>query len=207
MSAGDGCGRVERLWPGATVVCIGSGPSLTQAQVDYCRGKARAIVINTTWEKAQWADVLYVSDSDWWNQYDGLSRFEGLKYSQDDCVLAYPTVRHIVSVDKSGLSFNRATIHQGGNGGYQAVNLAVHFGVKRIILLGYDMKDGPEGQKHHHADHPGEMNNPNPGNYARWIAAFETLPPDLEKADVEVINCTPGSALECFPMAKLEDVL
>jgi len=36
---------VPRLWPGETFVCLASGPSLTQADVDYCRGKARVIAI------------------------------------------------------------------------------------------------------------------------------------------------------------------
>ncbi len=136
-----------------------------------------------------------------------MPRFEGLKYTQDDCASVYPTVRHIASVDKSGLSFNRAIIHQGGNGGYQAINLAVHFGAKRIILLGYDMKDGPEGQKHHHAAHPKGMNNPNAGNYERWLECYETLGPDLKRAGVTVINCTENSALDCFPRMALTDAL
>ncbi len=63
MSAANGFWRVERLWPDATVVCIASGPSLTQSQVDYCRGKARVAVVNNNWEKAPWADVLYGADA------------------------------------------------------------------------------------------------------------------------------------------------
>ena len=137
-----------------------------------------------------------------------MPRFEGLKYTQDDCALVYPTVTYIKGVGEMGLSFDRSIIHQGGNGGYQALNLAVHFGAKRIILLGYDMKSGPEGQLHHHAKHPAGLNNPDPLiNYPSWIHAFGTLGPDLKRAGVEVINCTPGSALTCFPMANLEEVL
>ena len=119
----------------------------------------------------------------------------------------YSSVRYIESIDEPGLSSLRARIHQGANSGYQAINLAVHFGAKRIILLGYDMKSGPGGELHHHPDHPTGMNNPDAGNYARWIKNFATMEPDLNRAGVEVINCTPGSALECFPRAHLEDVL
>ncbi len=136
----------------------------------------------------------------------GVLRFEGLKYTQDDSVV-FPTVRHIESVDKPGLSFNRAIIHQGANGGYQAINLAVHFGVTRIILLGYDMQNGPDGQRHHHPDHPANMNNPSPSNYERWMVMFETLGPDLSRAGVDIVNCSLDTALECFPKARLEDVL
>ncbi len=136
-----------------------------------------------------------------------MPRFEGLKYTQDDCALVYPTVAYIESVDRPGLSFDRSVIHQGGNSGYQALNLAVHFGVKRIILLGYDMQNGPEGQVHHHPAHPKGMNNPTPGNYARWLQCYETLGPDLDRAGVDVINCSLDTALTCFPRARLEEVL
>ncbi len=180
---------------------------MTQQQVDYCRGKARVIVINTTWEKAPWADLLYACDFTWWQEYGGLPHFEGLKYTQDDCALVFPTITYVRSVNKPGLSFNRAIIHQGANSGYQAINLAVHFGVKRIILLGYDMQNGEDGECHHHGPHPGDMPNPKPAEYKRWKKNFGTMEPDLKRAGVEVVNCTPNSALRCFPTANLEDVL
>ena len=37
--------RVPRLWPGETVAILGGGPSLTPADVDFCRDKARVIAI------------------------------------------------------------------------------------------------------------------------------------------------------------------
>ncbi len=119
----------------------------------------------------------------------------------------FSEVRYIKSKVGQGLSFDRSVIHQGSNSGYQAINLACHLGAKRIILLGYDMQFGPEGQTHHHGDHPKGMNNPAEGLFKTWIERFATIVPDLERAGVEIINCTPDSALKCFPMAKLEEVL
>ncbi len=151
--------------------------------------------------------MLYACDFTWWKQYGGVPKFEGLRYTQDDGARVFPWLDYIESVDKPGLSFNRAIIHQGANSGYQAINLAVHFAVKRILLLGYDMKNGPDGQIHHHGDHPKGMSNPGSALYPRWVKNYETMVPDLKRAGVEVINCTPGSELKCFPMAKLEEVL
>ncbi len=107
--------------------------------------------------------------------------------------------------DLPGLSFNPQLLHTGQNSGYQAVNLAVLLGAERIILLGYDMKYSATGAKHWHEDHEG----PNPGNQqlGGWAKNFDTMLPDLEKAGVEVINATPGSAIECFERVKLESVL
>ena len=104
-----------------------------------------------------------------------------------------------------GLSSDPTLLHTGGNSGYQAVNLAVLLGAKRILLLGYDMKHGPNGEKHWHEDH--SANNPPPAQLADWVKIYATMLPDLEKAGVVVVNCTPESALDCFPKAKLEEVL
>ncbi|HCZ48509.1 MAG TPA: hypothetical protein DCZ11_05850, partial [Gammaproteobacteria bacterium] len=57
-----------------------------------------------------------------------------------------------------GLSASPLRIHQGGNSGYQALNLAVLLGAERVILLGYDMHGG-----HWHGRHGGRLNNPEPG--------------------------------------------
>jgi hypothetical protein len=64
--------EVPEEWRGATAVCIGNGPSLTQAQVDFTRGardangRVRVIAINDAFKLAPWADVLYFCDDKWW---------------------------------------------------------------------------------------------------------------------------------------------
>lgn len=107
---------------------------------------------------------------------------------------------------RPGLSFTQGIVHSGGNSGYQAVNLAVLAGAPRLLLLGYDM-GSRDGRKHWHEDHPPGLNNPRETTFQQWRDAFTTAVPDLERAGVEVINCTPGSALMCFPIARLEDVI
>ena len=54
--------EVSRLWPGSTVVCIGSGPSLTPEDVAYVRGKARVIAINRSVDLAPW--IARAGDAD-----------------------------------------------------------------------------------------------------------------------------------------------
>ena len=53
---------VPKLWPNSTVVCIGTGPSLTQADVDLCCSQARVIAVNDAYRMAPLADVLYAAD-------------------------------------------------------------------------------------------------------------------------------------------------
>jgi hypothetical protein len=85
------------------------------------------------------------------------------------------------------------------------VNLAVLLGAKRILLLGYDMKFGPNGERHWHKDHAGR--NPAEAQLQEWREKFATMVPDLAKAGVEVINCSRDTALDMFPKLKLEEAL
>ncbi len=193
---------VPRLWPGETAVICASGPSLTAADVDYCRGKARAIVINTTYQLAPWADVLYAADARWWRWHKGAPDFMGLKYSLERSEASFGVVTLAATGDR-GLERAPHSLRTGRNSGYQAINLAVHFGVSRIVLLGYDMQTGPAGQVHWHPDHPGSPAT----KFDQWAPFFASLVGPLAALGVEVINCTRQTALTCFPRAALEATL
>ena len=50
---------MPRLSDGGTIVCLATGPSLTQADVDAVRGQADAVIaISDAVDLAPWADVL-----------------------------------------------------------------------------------------------------------------------------------------------------
>jgi hypothetical protein len=162
--------------------------------------------------------VLYACDYAWWTLHDGAPEFSGDRWTavplsaegkQDppylECAQRY-ALQWVHSADRPGLSRNPRLIHQGGNSGYQAINLAYHFGASRILLLGYDMAYRG-GAVHWHGKHPPALINPDQGTLRGWAENFTALSADLEREGVEVINCTPGSALTCFPMARIEDVL
>lgn len=189
-----------------TWVCIASGPSLTQAQADYCRGRARVMVINDGYRMAPWADALYSCDRHWWAHHIDAIRatFAGECWTRNAEAAREFGLYHIVSAKGEGLCREPTTINEGHNGGYQAMNLVWHFGARHIVLLGYDMqKTG--GKKHWFGDHPGHMDRDAP--FAKWIAAFEALARDLAADGCEVINATETSALGCFRRASLEDTL
>jgi hypothetical protein len=199
---------VPRLWPGERAVILAGGPSLTPDQISrvqeaHSAQAARVIAVNNCYQIAPWADLLYACDGAWWRKYKDARAFQGLKVTQDPSVAG---ILRVPSEDEDGLSLDPLRIHQGANGGYQAINLAVLLGVREIILLGFDMRASGT-RRHWHPDHPLGMNNPNATNFAGWLARFDSVPPDLERAGVRVINCSPGSALTAFPAATLEDAL
>jgi hypothetical protein len=196
---------VPKLWPGGTVVCMASGPSLTQEDADYCRGKADGvIVVNTTYQRAPWADVLIASDVRWWNWHKGAKDFGGLKYATSKHV-RWSGVHVLKNTGPNGLETEPTGLRHGLNTGYRAVNLAYHFGASRILLLGYDMKRdmGPGRLEHWHGDHP----VPSRSAYPVFVKHFRSIAEPLKAAGIEVLNCTPGSALDCVPVADLRSVL
>jgi hypothetical protein len=177
-------------WPGATVVCIASGPSLTSAQCEAVR----------QWRNARWR--MY---------HDEASRaFAGEFWTQDEelfgsgyGMLRYSAVRLIASEKAPGLSRRPGVIHQGQNSGYQVVGLAHQAGAHRIVLLGYDMHD--RGGSHWHGNHPPGLHSL--PSFDEWLVNFQVLARDLDSEGIEVINCTPGSALSCFKQSELTEVL
>lgn len=206
---------VPKLWPGELVVIAASGPSLTQAQVDAVRGKARLIVINTTYRMAPWADLLYACDGKWWEVEKGAPEFEGLRVRQQfvdaDVDVGSVPIWHEIAVvngvNERGLSFDPSKIHYGSHSGFQALNLAVLLGASRILLIGYDMKLGAGRKRHWHGDHPPTLKQTHAGAYSQWCAQYAATVAPLKARGIEVTNCTPDSALNCFPKADLADCL
>lgn len=102
------------------------------------------------------------------------------------------------------ISLHSNGVATGQNSGYQAINIAVLAGATRIILLGYDMQHAADGRQHWFGDHPVKERA---GVFSAFLHNFRKAAPVLAKLGVEVINCSPGSALDCFKHEKIESVL
>jgi hypothetical protein len=190
--------RVERRWPDSTIACLASGPSLTQADVDFVRTKVDAVIaVNDAYRLAPWADVLYACDAKWWTWRKGVPEFTGLRYTLQAQACKFPNVQLLRQTGPAGLELDPTGVRTGKNSGYQAINLAVHLGAKRIILLGYDMRGN-----HFFGSHPDGSRPP----FAYCIPKFKTLLEPLRALGVEVINCTRKTALDAFPRQPLEAV-
>ena len=206
---------VPREWVGETVVILGGGPSMNRATADYARGKARVIAVNSQGIDVQtkgepipalapWADVLYAGDPKWWNDPFNQPRalaFAGLRVTMRD-LIPFPEV---LSLEKSELRqpYDERPSHivQGGNSGYQAIHLAAQFGAKRILLCGYNMNGG-----HWFGNYHSRKLNTRP-SFSTWVTQLSQLFAKLAQMGVEVINCTPHSAMSCNKRARLEEVL
>ncbi len=193
-------------WYGETAFILGCGPSLRREDVDKLQLR-RVLAINDSFLLAPWADILYFCDPKWWhtNRFQVNDLFRGHLIATMTNAIA--GVKTLQCTGETGLETDPAAIRHGSNSGYQAINLAYHLGVKRIVLLGYDMRVHASG-KAHWQHRPG----PAVGDFhtilqTQMLPKFETLVKPLAAAGVEVINCTPESALRCWPCWPLSRVL
>lgn len=195
---------VPRLFPGSTIVCIGGGPSLAVGDVNQCRGTARVIAVNDAYRLAPWADVLYACDPKWWKWHPAAASFAGLKYGLARASEAFPAgVETLKNTGADGIERSPSGLRHGRNSGYQAINLAVHLGAARILLLGYDMKADPTGKTHWFGEHPDRAVSP----YHMFVQAFNGLQEELTALGIEIVNCSRWTALTQFQRLPIERVL
>lgn len=184
-------------------VCLGGGPSLTQADVDFCRGKAHILAVSDAFRLAPFADVLYSCDVRWWDWHAGAPTFTGRKFAMDARAKKWPDVTILENTGDTGLERKATGLRNGRNSGFQAINLAVHLGATRIVLLGYDMQPAKDGRDHWFGAHPNRVRPP----FRLFLEHFPTIVQPLRALGVTVVNATRRTALRCFPQMPLEEAL
>ena len=180
-----------------TAICIASGSSLTKEDVDYCKGKAFVYVINTSYQIAPWADVLYACDEEWWDYHK--PDFAGQKWTLNENAAKKYNLNYI-GHDANATFCETEIIATGNNSGFQAINLAYLHGYRKILLLGYDFKNS--GQ-HWHGQHPTQLGQSQ--NLRLWLNLMEKAAPIMENLGLEVINCTRDSDINCFRKSIITD--
>lgn len=195
------------------VVVAATGPSLTPdvaARVRRARWpaeKCRVVAVNDAYRLLPYADILYACDLKWWRVHleDVRKTFHGEQWSSHDteqggsnnkAEMADSGVRFVAGHHGTGFSTNSRRIHYGSSSGFQAINLALLKGATRIILVGFDMR----GRGHFFGDHPMELHNRD--DYTSFLPEFRTA---AKSCSVPILNATPGSGLDCWPIVSLEE--
>lgn len=191
--------KVPKLWPDATCFILGGGPSLSNIDIEKLRGR-RVIAVNNAYQLGDFIDVLFYGDCRWYGLHKKqLLDFAGLKVTVCPQHINQPGIKVVKRRNNIvGLSRDNYLLAWNLSSGACAINLAVHFGVRKIVLLGFDMHK-VDGKKNWHEDHPGS-NNPKHDPYGRFLKRFPAIANALTRFNVECVNATPGSALECFPI-------
>lgn len=189
--------KIDPIWKGETVYIIGGGPSLLNFNWGLLAGK-KTIAINKAILSLPSADILYWTDSRVYGWYKTeIDKFKGLKITIRDHV-SYPNdVKILKKGDKYGLCEDGTTLSHGNNSGYAAINLAYLLGAKKIVLLGYDMKNNGT-QSHYHDGYPVPLTADSVYK-EQFIPGFEILANLLKEKDIKVYNASIKSSIMVWP--------
>jgi hypothetical protein len=223
---------VPNLWPGGECWIIGGGSSMPRQfgvpedtiqkvmtrEVGYDAYSPylakihdkHIIGINNAYWLGPWVDVLFFGDCPWYVKHRlALAEFPGLKVSCCPRFANSPkSIEGIKGLRRNpdrrlGITPNKRKLSWNGNSGAAAINLAVHFGAKRIALLGFDMRPGKDGKTHSHSLHGVTK----PKTFERHLRGFPQIAEDAKALGVEIINASPDSAVDVFPRVSVEELL
>ncbi len=157
--------------------------------------------------------MLYFADGRWWQWHKdrpAFQAFAGVKASIfstgseiDDAAVYMLRNANERDQDPGGVSDDPGALKTGYNSGYQAINLALLAGARRLVLLGYDMKAESSRRSHWFGDHPAVTD---PLVFKSMVPHFRRLAVILAGRGIEVINCSAATALDCFRRATIESV-
>lgn len=206
-----------------TIACIGTGPSLTADQISVARRKGFTLYgCNLVYQMIPDLAVLFATNAPFWDHYwprtDGPRSHPCEKWTNCQESADRYGLRYIRSRDRQGLSRDPERLHHGHSSGFCLLNLAYLHGAERIVLLGYDMKYAPDYEprnrqpgatpRHYFGEYPSSMQHwpslqVKAGVHVELVRRYEAV---AAQGLIEIINCTPDSALSCFPRQHIEDV-
>lgn len=165
---------------------LAPGPSASAEQAAQAHARGLHIgVVNNAFELWPQAYFIAATDGAWWRKNPAAKELPGRKF----------TMHSVPDVERVKVIPALNTIC---NSGVLALEVAKMLGATRIELYGVDMRGS-----HFFGPYENGLRNTQPHQrlqhlkqYAKWAKA---------NRDIEVINCTPGSALTCFPMARLDE--
>jgi hypothetical protein len=197
-----------RCWPGETVFILASGPSVKQLDLSPLKGR-RVIAVKSSHLTWPTADVLFFADSRWWRDPKLKPRtFEGLIVSTATSIAdkaSRARIRMMLKRNPVALAEERHAVALERTSTTGAINLAVHFGAARIVLLGVDGKIAPDGTRHcHGVKWPYPLVETCFDDQAREYAA---IAPSAERLGVEIVNANPDSAISVWPRKPFQDCL
>lgn len=206
--------RAEPIFAGRVVILAAGGPSLSLSQVRAigiarARDEIRVVAINDAVYPCFFADLLYSCDREWWDAHDGVPGFEGrrvtLHHGRSE---PYAGADWLTATGPEGFEPDPGGLRTAGMSGYQALNLCTHLGARKVLLVGYDCKGGTAD--HWFGKHPDECRREIMRPFEKRAHHFDKIAGPLAERGIDVVNCTPGSAITAFRrgdlMAELKSV-
>lgn len=192
-----------------TIVCIGTGPSLTDQQISTAREKGFTLFgCNNVFQRVPDLELLYGCNAAWWDTYwKELKKHAAEKWTTNQQAARRYQINWIGERMGQGLCEEPNVIHHGHGSGYSLVSMAHKKGATRILLLGYDLKypsgynaaaHDPGGARHYFGEYPKHLQhwpsvNVKDGIHFELVELYRSI---HEQGLIEIINCSPGSALD-----------
>lgn len=186
---------------GRTALVFASGESLTKLWHPDRPILLPSVAVSDAWRIAPGADICYAGDSAWWRHHQSIE-YDGLRVGVPDGSPLPKDVLPLTISGGTGYDPRLGYLRHGHNSGTAATHVAAQLGARRIVLVGFDMRGG-----HWFGDHPsGVLRRKEAPRYGQWMTHFAMLGEELKPHGIEIVNATPGSAMTCFPIVRLEDL-
>lgn len=227
------------MWEGGECWIIGGGASLTEqfnipkdivqqvlskeltpdvySPYMFSIHSKHVIGVNAAFLIGDWIDMMFFGDARFFLEYRvRLAEFSGLKVTCHErpskAKYAKENIKYLPKNPKwgKGISPNPSTVSWNGNSGAAAISVAVHTGVKRIILVGFDMKLNENYKQHWHGLYgtAGRKDgNPRGLPFHRHLLGFKAIHRDSLIRGVEILNACPGSAITQFRKVTVKELL
>ncbi len=228
--------NIPKIWQDGECYIIGGGPSIieqfniTQEIVDKVRSKELSldsfspylksihnkhiIGVNMSYQLGNWVDMVFFGDMCFYRgNKNELLQFPGMKITcRHDFKSGKYKSQKIRYIQKDGNKPDGITIKKNKvswnlNSGAAAINLAVQLGVKKIILLGFDMDITNKWQHWHDAYNRGVITNMDSLPFERHLRCFPAIKNDLDGLGIEIINCSPNSVINSFKKKNINEIL
>lgn len=223
---------VSPIYSGRTAVLIATGPSLSEEQLTLInsarqRGDVRTFGINNIYQQVPDLDVFLSCDGPWWRWYWNDPVLRAMSETTDMWTW-YPEfanefeINYIKAIVKDGLSLDPRVVHINHGSGPMMMNLAIHYGVTKIVLVGHDMKFAPDydGRKQQAGSTPRHYFGEYPKPLQHWpsvkvrqgvldglIEAYTKIEAQFRTdpllKSIDVVNCTTDTALTMFRQGEL----
>lgn len=200
-------------WMNHTAFIVAGGLSVEKHDLRLLQGR-KVIAVNSSYEKLPDAEYLFTMDGRWMRFHQQrLLRFKG-KIVTNSATIFWPGLLVLNRIAPPGLTHNPTALSGLRTSLHGAINLAAHLigatrnlpGLRRIVLLGADgggVQYG--GRTHHHSAHPWKLKK---NCWEEQLADLQTTLQPLRDMQIEVLNCSPGTAWPLFPIRdRLEDCL
>lgn len=221
-----------KIWEGGRCFIIGGGPSMPrefgvpeEIIQDVLSGRSKPeayspylkrihtehiIAINMAYRLGDWVDVLFFGDDGFWaNNKNDILNFQGLRVTCARNIEGLLQRRIKVMLrDPSkpvGISTKAGAVGWNKNSGAASISLAAQFGVKQIILLGFDMKlDGKQNQ-HWHKFYGGNKKTV-AGTFKMHKRGFPAIAEDAQRLGIEILNASPESTITEFKKVSIKNI-